>query len=384
MCGIAGIIDFRGRAVDRQVLARMESALSHRGPDDQGQWIHESRGFSVGLVHTRLAVIDPTPDGHQPMVTPDGRWAICYNGELYNFRELREQLSGLFRTTCDTEVALRACMTWGPDALQRFDAMWAMAVIDTGDRRGHLSRDPYGIKPLYYTIHDDQLIFASELRALRCHPGLPAEIDRRALYEYLNLGFIPHPDTLYRGIHKLPPGYCLCFTANGVAQPERFHTLPTPPKRPLPYSEACERVRVTIENAVDQQCVSDVPLGAFLSGGLDSAVVVASMTRVGHRPVRTFSIGYPDHPRYDETEHAKLVAAHLGRRTPRVPPDVQRRPGNDRADAGPPGRAVRRQLAAADLAGQPACPRARDRSAERRRRRRTLRRILAVPGPPLP
>lgn len=312
MCGIAGIIDFRGRAVDRQVLGRMESALSHRGPDDQGQWIHESPGFSVGLAHTRLAVIDPTPEGHQPMVTPDGRWAICYNGELYNFRELREQLSGLFLTTCDTEVALRACMTWGPDALYRFDAMWAMAIVDTGERCGHLSRDPFGIKPLYYAIHDDRLVFASELRALRCCPGLPSEFDPEALFEYLNLGFIPHPRTLYRGIHKLPPGYRLCFTADGVTEPERFYALPIPPKHPLPYSEACERVRVTIENAVDQQCVSDVPLGAFLSGGLDSAVVVAAMTRVGQRPVRTYSIGYPDHPRYDETEHARLVAAHFG------------------------------------------------------------------------
>ncbi|HOW69245.1 MAG TPA: asparagine synthase (glutamine-hydrolyzing) [Phycisphaerae bacterium] len=312
MCGIAGIIDFRGRAVDRQVLDHMETALSHRGPDDHGQWIHESPGFSVGLAHTRLAVIDPTPEGHQPMVSPDGRWAICYNGELYNFRELREQLSGLFHTTCDTEVALRACITWGPDALQRFDAMWAMAVVDVGERRGHLSRDPFGIKPLYYTVHDGQLVFASELRALRCHPGLPGEVDQDALIEYFNLGFVPHPRTLYRGICRLPPGHRLSFTATGVGEPERFYALPIPPKRPLPYSEACERIRVTIENAVDQQCVSDVPLGAFLSGGLDSAVVVAAMTRVGHRPVRTFSIGYPDHPRYDETEHARLVAAHFG------------------------------------------------------------------------
>lgn len=312
MCGIAGIIDFRGRAVDRQVLNRMELALSHRGPDDQGQWVHESPGFSVGLAHTRLAVIDPTPEGHQPMVTPDGRWAICYNGELYNYRELREQLSGLFHTTCDTEVALRACITWGPDALQRFDAMWAMAIVDTGDRRGHLSRDPFGIKPLYYAIHDGRLIFASELRALRCHPDLPREVDSDALLDYLNLGFVPHPRTLFRGILKLSPGHRLCFTADGVRAPERFYALPVPPRHPLPYSEACERVRVTIENAVDQQCVSDVPLGAFLSGGLDSAVVVAAMTRVGHRPVRTFSIGYPDHPRYDETEHARHVAGHLG------------------------------------------------------------------------
>ncbi len=308
MCGIAGIIDFRGRAVEPAVLQRFRRALAHRGPDDTGDWTFQTSGFSAAFAHTRLAVIDPTPQARQPMTSPDRRYAITYNGELYNYRDLARDLPGPLHTTSDTEVVLQACIHWGPTALNRFDAMWALAFVDTVEHRGHLSRDPFGIKPLYYTVSDDRLIFASELRALCQVPGLSLAIDPQALACYLNLGYIPHPQTIYRHVFKLPPGHRLDFDAAGVGEPERFFYLPEPPAAPPPYHEAARELRGRIETAVAAQRVSDVPLGAFLSGGLDSSIVVACLARAAGPRVKTFSIGYREHPRYDETHYARLLA----------------------------------------------------------------------------
>lgn len=312
MCGIAGIIDFTGRPVDEGVLREFCGSLAHRGPDDTGIWARAEAGFSVGLAHTRLAVIDPSPDGHQPMTDPTGRHAICYNGELYNHRALAGELSGHLRTHCDTEVALNACMQWGPAALERFDAMWAMAFVDTATRQGHLSRDPFGIKPLYYTRQHNRLIFASELKILRNCPGIDLAICHEAVDLYLNLGFIPHPYTIYNNVFKLPPGHRLDFDRDGPVEPVALHSLPTPADvSHVPYDEATRRVRDLVEQAVLSQRVADVPLGAFLSGGLDSAIVVACLARAGGERVKTFSIGYAEHPRYDETGHAEHVARHF-------------------------------------------------------------------------
>jgi|GEM_PF-47381 len=316
MCGIAGVIDFHGRPIDQETLGRLCAALDHRGPDDSGIWVHESEGFSAGLAHTRLAVIDPSPSAHQPMTDPQGRWAIAYNGELYNYPRLREQLPGPFRTSCDTEVALNACIAWGPAAVERFDAMWAMAVVDTQERTGHLSRDPFGIKPLYYAYHDGRLLFASELRAMRSSLHLPTTIDPNALACYLNTGYIPHPYTIYEGVHKLPPGHRLRFDGSGPTEPERFFHLRPPAAPPPTYTYACSELRQRIQTAVTSQRISDVPLGAFLSGGLDSSVVVACLAQAArangpaHR-VKTFSIGYRDHAAYDETRYAEQVARHF-------------------------------------------------------------------------
>jgi asparagine synthase (glutamine-hydrolysing) len=314
MCGIAGIIDFAGRPVDSGLLQDLCRCLSHRGPDDAGVWTAQASGFSVGLAHTRLAVIDPTPEGHQPMTDPSGRHVIAYNGELYNYRQLREQLPGPFRTTCDTEVALAACMHWGPQALRRFDAMWAMAYVDIERREGHLSRDPMGIKPLYWAFHDRRLLFASELSALCRMPDLPREIDLPALALYLTLGWIPHPCTIYRDVWKLSPGHRLSFDPDGPTEPEQFFRLDRPPGPPPVYPDAVRELRRRTEQAVVAQRIADVPLGAFLSGGLDSSIVTACLARAGSMPVETFSIGYADHPRYDETQYAELVARHLGTR----------------------------------------------------------------------
>ncbi|HPD28875.1 MAG TPA: asparagine synthase (glutamine-hydrolyzing) [Phycisphaerae bacterium] len=314
MCGIAGIIDFAGRLMDPDLLRNLCGCLAHRGPDDTGIWAAQTPGFSVGLAHTRLAVIDPTPDGHQPMTDPSHRRAIVYNGELYNYRELREQLPGPFETACDTEVALAACMHWGPEALRRFDAMWAMAYVDLERRSGHLSRDPMGIKPLYWTFHNHRLVFASELSTLCRIPEVRREIDPQAVALYLTLGWIPHPRTIFAGVQKLSPGHCLFFDARGPMNPEPFFRLNPLPAPPPAYADAVCELRRRVEEAVLAQRIADVPLGAFLSGGLDSSIVTACLARAGPTPVETFSIGYADHPRYDETEYAELVARHLGTR----------------------------------------------------------------------
>lgn len=312
MCGIAGIVDFRGRPVDRAMLEQFCAGLGHRGPDDQGVWVHQSEGFTAGFAHTRLAVIDPTPEGHQPMTDPAGQWALVYNGELYNYRELRAELGGEFRTDCDTEVVLRACMRWGPEALRRFDAMWALAVVDTAGRSGHLSRDLFGIKPLYYAHHDGRLVFSSEIGALMRLTSIPREIDSEAVSLYLHLGYIPHPMSIYRHVHKLPPGHILEFDANGPREPRRYHHLAPPPASPPPYEKAVRELREQVERAVASQRVADVPLGAFLSGGLDSTIVAGCLARAGGERVKTFSIGYADHPAYDETQYARLAAEHFG------------------------------------------------------------------------
>jgi asparagine synthase (glutamine-hydrolysing) len=314
MCGIAGIIDFTGRPVEVAFLQKLCHCLGHRGPDDSGVWTAQATGFSVGLAHTRLAVIDPTPEGHQPMIDPTGRCALVYNGELYNYLPIRDELPGPFRTTCDTEVALAACIQWGPQALTRFDAMWAMAFVDMNRGTGHLSRDPLGIKPLYWAAHDHRLVFASELSALCLFPGLPRDIDRQALALYLTLGYIPHPYTIYRNVWKLPPGHRLCFSADGPGQPEPFFRLDRPAGPPPAYPDVVRELRRLVENAVVSQRIADVPLGAFLSGGLDSSIVTACLARAGSTPVETFSIGYAGHPRYDETQYAELVARHFGTR----------------------------------------------------------------------
>jgi asparagine synthase (glutamine-hydrolysing) len=314
MCGIAGIIDFSGRPVRTGLLQGLCRCLGHRGPDDSGIWAAATPGFAVGLAHTRLAVIDPTPDGHQPMTDPAGVCAVTYNGELYNYLQLRDELPGPFQTSCDTEVILSACMHWGRRALERFDAMWAMAFVDMRQRSGHLSRDPLGIKPLYWAFHDGRLLFASEMAAMRLFPDLPREIDPQSLAVYLTLGCIPHPQTIYRNIWKLLPGHRLCFDADGVKQPEPFFQLERPSGSPPTYPDAVRELRQRIETAVVGQRIADVPLGAFLSGGLDSSIVTACLARAGSTPVETFSIGYADHPRYDETNYAEIVARHLGTR----------------------------------------------------------------------
>ncbi len=312
MCGIAGIIDFRGQPIDRNLLERFCASMACRGPDEHGIWTSTAHRVTVGLAHTRLAVIDPTPEGHQPMLAPNGAHALAYNGELYNDASLRGELGGSFTTRCDTETVLHACMRWGPDAVQRLDAMFALAFVDAAGPGGFLARDRFGIKPLYYAHHHDRLIFASEMNTLLL-ADVPREIDADALNLYLLVGYIPHPFTIYRHVRKLAPGHLLTWDEAGPAAPRRYHHIaPDTDAATLSFRDAAAKLRHLIESAVERQCVADVPLGAFLSGGLDSSAIVAAMARRGTSRIKTFSIGYADHPRYDETTYAEQVAACFG------------------------------------------------------------------------
>lgn len=311
MCGIAGVIDFRGREIAQDRLLAAREAVAHRGPDDRGLWRHASDRFFAALVHTRLAVLDTTDAGHQPFADPSGRFHLAYNGEVYNFADLRRSLEGRypFRTQCDTEALHAALIHEGTAALGRLNGIFAFAFVDAAEHRALLARDPFGVKPLYYAFDDDRLVFASEMGAILPLLDDPSglDIDREALHLFLSLGFIPHPLTVYRGVRKLGPGCLLALDPGGGPNVSRYHRL-APAAPPADYGDASRELRGRIGAAVAAQRIADVPLGAFLSGGLDSSVVVAELARSVTGPLKTFSIGYADQPQYDETRYARLVA----------------------------------------------------------------------------
>ena len=317
MCGIAGIVDFADRPVSREPLERACEILSHRGPDDAGTCSVSSAPLHVGLAATRLAIIDPTPAGRQPMCTPDGRFNIVFNGLIYNYRELAAELTAAgetLRSKCDTEVALAACARWGPDALNRFNGMWALAFYDRQENRGFLARDRFGIKPLVWCLHEGRLAFASEMRALAMLGDWPRDIDPAALAHYIRFGYVLHPDTIYRCVRRLEPGTYLPFDPSGVQAPVRYYSLPRPQETESPIDRVAtaRRIRRAIFHAVARRRVADVPIGAFLSGGLDSSIIVAHLAEVSPEPVKTFAVGWAEHGAYDETQHARQVARRFG------------------------------------------------------------------------
>jgi asparagine synthase (glutamine-hydrolysing) len=269
--------------------------------------------MNVGLAAVRLAVQDPTPAGHQPMLRGGGRYVLVFNGEVYNFRTLARELEGLgerFTSHCDTEVVLAACVRWGPDALSRFNGMWALVFVDTQAGKGFFARDRFGIKPLVYTVGGQRCCLASEMRTLRGLAKDCGEIDSDALLHYLRFGYIADPATIYADARRLPPGCCLTFDQGGLGQVRRYYTVPTRSEGvgQMDYASACGRVREHVFRAVAARRVADVPVGAFLSGGLDSSIVVAHLASCSVDPVKTFSIGYAEHGAYDETDYARLVA----------------------------------------------------------------------------
>lgn len=328
MCGIAGYLAVSPlKKADelRTTVLRMADALRLRGPDDGGTWVDAEAGIALG--HRRLSIIDLSPEGHQPMRSSCGRYVLVFNGEIYNYRDIRHELeqaspgyAATWRGCSDTEVALAAISRWGLDAaVKRFVGMFALALWDRAARTLYLVRDRLGEKPLYYGRMGGSLLFGSELKALRAHPDFKAEINRDALSLYLRHNCVPAPYSIYRGIHKLPPGTLLAISGRDLP-------IPTP----IPYWSAGEiaeqgvaepfagsddEARVTLDgllrDAVRRQMVADVPLGAFLSGGIDSSTVVALMQAQSTRPVRTFTIGFNEAD-YNEAVHAKAVAAHLG------------------------------------------------------------------------
>ncbi len=318
MCGIAGIWSPRPPDGFADRLAAMGESLRHRGPDAQGVWTAPDQG--PGLVHRRLSILDLSPAGAQPMHSHSGRFTTVYNGEIYNYRELRAELgSGIhWRGHSDTEVMLEAIEAWGVEAaVKKFHGMFAAAVWDARERVLHLFRDPAGIKPLYYGRVGDAFAFASELKALTLLPGFDRTMDREAVAAYVRFDNIPAPRTIYRGIHKLKPGHLVSLGApDAEPRPRAYWSLGEVIARRSLHgggdkTDPADKLDELLQGTVKAHLVSDVPVGAFLSGGVDSSVVVAAMSRAGAGPVHTFTIGFDD-PRFDESPHAERIAAHLG------------------------------------------------------------------------
>ena len=325
MCGIAGFVSQnRGGPDWTERLARMTSVMSHRGPDDKGYWCDVEAGVALG--HRRLSILDLSPEGHQPMASESGRYHITFNGEIYNFRSLQSELvsSGhRFRGHSDTEIILAAFEEWGVLAsVERFVGMFAFALFDREERRLFLSRDRLGEKPLYYGWMNDEFLFASELKALRAHEAFSGEIDRNALALFMRHGYIPAPHSIYEGVYKLPPAMILTLPVAGSRDPKSISLTQYWSARSVaeegianPFKgsdqEAADELESLLRDAIKQQMIADVPLGAFLSGGVDSSTIVALMQAMSNRPVKTFTIGFNEKG-YDEAVQAKAVARHLG------------------------------------------------------------------------
>jgi asparagine synthase (glutamine-hydrolysing) len=326
MCGLAGFIDLSPRAGSYDLAAQglaMADVLRYRGPDDQGVWTDPAAG--IALAQRRLSIVDLSPAGHQPMVSASGRFVITYNGEVYSHQEMRPDLEARgirFRGHSDTEVILESCAAFGIAAtVERLIGMFAFGLWDRQDRTLTLVRDRLGIKPLYWAGFGDLFLFGSELKALRAHPGWTAEIDRNAAAAFLRHNCVPAPHSIYHGVQKLEPGRILTLrqrdgrlTAPSLEtfwDARQVAAFGVRQRLDLSDSEAIDRLEALLGDATGRRMIADVPLGALLSGGVDSSAVVALMQARSDRPVKTFSIGF-DAAGYDEAKHAKAVAAHLG------------------------------------------------------------------------
>ena len=316
MCGICGFID-RGLGSE-ELLREMIDEIRYRGPDDQGCMLEAlERGFRLGLAHRRLAILDLSPNGRQPMTSESGRTVISFNGEIYNYLELRKQREGKgyqFRTGTDTEVILCAYEAWGIDAVQRFNGMFAFALFDREEQCLYLARDRMGVKPLYYSVEDERLIFASELKPIMKYPGFRKEIDRDALTMYLAAEYIPGRQSIFRNTYKLLPGEILKWTPLGTEK-RRYWSVQDVILRQTPFTgsfeDAAGELNALLEDAVRLRMISDVPLGAFLSNGVDSSLIVAKMQKLSVTPVKTFTVGFRE-PEFDEAQAAEKLARYLG------------------------------------------------------------------------
>src|SRR5437773_347883 len=308
MCGIAGIVNKDGAPVDRELLARMNESIRHRGPDDDGFYFSDG----VGLAMRRLAIID-LAHGQQPIHNQDGTAWIVFNGEIYNYRELRvqlEQLGHKLYTNSDTEAIVHAYDQWGTDCPKYLRGMFAFAIWDERTKSLFLARDRVGKKPLLYAQFDGQLVFGSEFNALLQHPGVSRDVDYEAIHHYLSFICVPAPLTAYQSIRKLEPGHWLLWR-DGEIKIERYWQLDFSQKLNISEQEAGERVVDLLREAVRIRLMSEVPLGAFLSGGIDSSAVVALMAQESSDRVKTFSIGF-DEQDFSELHHARRVAEHVG------------------------------------------------------------------------
>ena len=309
MCGIAGIYHYGSEApVDREILGRMTRSLSHRGPDDEGYYL----AGRVGLGHRRLSIIDPAL-GHQPIFNETGTMAVIANGEIYNYRELKrwlEQHGHRFTSHSDTETIVHLFEEEGEACLGRLDGMFALAIWDGRENRLLLARDRIGKKPLYYAMHEGRFLFGSELKAIVSDPRIPREIDEEALADYFTYQFIPAPRTIYRHVRKLPAGHLLIVTPGGVSE-RRYWEIDFRQTEDVSEDEWAGRVTDCFARAVEKRLLSDVPLGAFLSSGIDSSAVVAMMQRGSLSAVRAVTVGFAER-NYDETQEARRFARQLG------------------------------------------------------------------------
>ncbi len=322
MCGICGVIHFDSSPVEQANLTRMVETIHHRGPDDSGIWANGS----VGLGNTRLAIIDLSAAGHQPLSNETGDLWIAFNGEIYNFPPLRDDLlkrGHVFRSRTDTETIVHLFEERGIECLQALRGMFALAIWDGRKRELWVARDRLGKKPLYYFHDGARLIFGSEIKCILAYPGAPRVLDRSVLPLYLTYGYVPAPQTIFAGIRALRPGSWLkvagrkveerqYWSPSALAPGPRLGAVQTSTERERGEREWTELLLEQLREAVRLRLISDVPLGAFLSGGLDSSAVVALMAEAASGPVKTFAIGFSGEPSFDETAHARVVAQHLG------------------------------------------------------------------------
>jgi asparagine synthase (glutamine-hydrolysing) len=312
MCGIVGIVCSRGDAVPD--LTDMRDRMTHRGPDDAGAW--RSTDGAVALGHRRLAIIDLSPGGHQPMLDATGSLSITFNGEIYNYRELRDDLrkaGHTFRTASDTEVILESYREWGVDFVRKLNGQFAFGLYDADRRRLVLARDRAGEKPLFYRHAHGEIRFASELKALLADPAFPRELDPEAFDFYLAYGYVPRERCLLRGVRKLPQAHVLVYDlAADTCCTKPYWTLPAPPEGAPPAEALVDELETLLADAVRHQMVADVPVGILLSGGIDSSLITAMAARTSTAPVKTFTVSFPGHGSYDEGPYARMVADHFG------------------------------------------------------------------------
>ena len=314
MCGIVGI--YSNKPINSpDHLTTMRDAMIHRGPDDAGIWWSPDR--KLGLAHRRLSVIDLSPAGHQPMVDDTGRYVITFNGEIYNYRDLRKRLANaghVFRSDSDTEVLLEAYKEWGTNCVDHLNGAFAFAVHDGNNQNLFLARDRAGEKPLFYAYFGDCFVFSSELKALMAHPAFSRKLDIDALDYYLAYGYVSGSQTIFADTYKLRPGYSLVFSPERE-QPKTWRYWELPENLPSPHAsteELTDELEEILSGSVRRQLVADVPVGILLSGGLDSSLITAIAAKVSGSKVKTFTISFPGHDSFDEGPFARLVAQHFG------------------------------------------------------------------------
>ncbi|MDE6883875.1 MAG: asparagine synthase (glutamine-hydrolyzing) [Lachnospiraceae bacterium] len=315
MCGICGYIG--RKSITLEQLKAMNDTMYHRGPDDSGEEIYEmGGGWRAGFAQRRLSILDLSALGHQPMHSPDGRVSIVYNGEIYNFRELREELADYsFRSDCDTEVIIAAYLKWGIQCVERFNGMFAIALYDRQTEEIFLVRDRIGKKPLYYWYENSELVFASELKPIMKCPGFTGEIEARVLSRYLFQQYINAPESIWKKVYKVEPGAVLRYLHGEISTWKYWDIKEVyrqaQQNRVKEYCDAKEQLKALLKKSVRMRMIADVPLGSFLSGGYDSSLITAIAQECSDSPVKTFSIGFHEE-RYNEAKYARAVAEYLG------------------------------------------------------------------------